>query len=300
MWFAVPQAPRSESAEPARGAMTSKPVLILQLRPEDEASDGEFRAFIEKGRLNEAEVRRHRMEAAPLPQGFSLDDYSAVIVGGGPGCVSDDPATRDPVEARAEAELLALMPGILARDMPFLGCCYGIGLLAHHLGARVSKERYSESVSAVPCDLTKAGQADPLLAGLPHRFNALLGHKEAVQELPEGAVHLMSSETCPFQMIRAGENVYATQFHPEADGQVFADRIRIYRDFGYFPPEEAAALTEACLAAEVTEPERILERFVARYVTTGRSCSVHEDGDGAASLASDVQTSVERSMTGAK
>ena len=191
------------------------------------------------------------------------------------------------------------MPEILARDMPFLGCCYGIGLLAHHLGARVSKERFSEVVSAVPCDLTEAGQADPLLAGLPRRFNALVGHKEAVQELPDGAVHLMFSETCPFQMIRAGENVYATQFHPEADGQVFADRIRIYREFGYFPPEEAAALTEACLAAQVTEPERILKRFVARYATTGRSCSTHGDGNGAVLPASDVQAPAAGGRAGA-
>ncbi len=263
--------------------MMSKPALVLQLRPEDEASDGEFRAFLEKGRLEESAVRRHRMETGPLPQGFLLDDYSAVIVGGGPGCVSDDPVMRDPVEARAEAELLALMPEILARDMPFLGCCYGIGLLARHLGAEVSKKLYSEPVSAVPCDVTEAGQADPLLAGLPRRFNALVGHKEAVQELPDGAVHLMSSETCPFQMIRAGENVYAVQFHPEADGQVFADRIRTYRDFGYFPPEEAAALTEACLAADVTEPEIILRRFVERYVQAGRPRGARGSGDAARS-----------------
>lgn len=242
-----------------------KPVLILQLRPEDEASEAEFRAFVEKGGIDPARVERHRMDAGPLPRGFDLDAYSAVIVGGGPGCISDDPATRDPVEARAEAELLALMPGILARDMPYLGCCYGIGLLAHHLGARVSKERYGEPVTAIPCRVTDEGRSDPLLEGLPETFNALVGHKEAVQELPQGAVHLVSGPDCPFQMIRAGRNVYATQFHPEADGQVFADRIRIYRNRGYFEPDEAEALAAACLAAEVTVPERILRRFVDRY-----------------------------------
>ncbi|NNE81110.1 MAG: glutamine amidotransferase [Silicimonas sp.] len=243
-----------------------KPVLILQLRPEDEASDGEFRAFLDKGGLDPAQVRRIRLETDPLPGDFSLDAYSAVIVGGGPGCVSDDPATRDPMEARAEAELLALMPRIVSGDKPFLGCCYGIGLLAHHLGARVSKDRYSEPVTPVPCDVTDDGAKDPLLQGLPMRFNALVGHKEAVQELPEGTVHLMSSKACPFQMIRAGNNVYATQFHPEADGQVFADRIRIYRNRGYFAPEEADQLTETCMSAEVSQPERILRRFVQRYV----------------------------------
>ncbi len=109
------------------------------------------------------------------------------------------------------------------------------------------------------------GQSDPLLAGLPQSFDAFVGHKEAVQSLPNGAVHLMRSQSCPFQMIRAGQNVYATQFHPEADGQVFADRIRIYRNRGYFDPEEADALSAACLTAEVTQPEQILRRFVDRY-----------------------------------
>jgi len=244
-----------------------KPILILQLRPEDEASDGEFEAFLEKGGLRADQVVRIRMEKGALPEDFSLDDYVAVIVGGGPGCVSDDPETRDPVEARAEAELLALMPEITARDMPFLGCCYGIGLLGHHLGGEVSKRRYGEPVMAVTCDVTEAGAEDPLLQGLPVRFDTFVGHKEALQELPEGAVHLMSSERCPFQMIRFGKNVYATQFHPEADGQVFADRIRIYRNRGYFDASEAESLTNECLSADVRIPEEILKRFVSRYST---------------------------------
>lgn len=244
-----------------------KPALILQLRPEDEASEGEYLAFLEKGGLRADQVRRHRLEAAPLPNDLRLDDFSAVIVGGGPGCVSDDPATRDPIEARAEAEILGLLPEIIARDMPFLGCCAGIGILAYHLGAEVSKSRFGEPVSAVEAQVTDDGRNDPLLKGLPRAFNVLVGHKEAVQDLPEGAVHLIAGEACPFQMIRVKQNVYATQFHPEADGTVFAERIRIYRGHGYFAPEEAQALTEACLAAQVTEPERILRRFVARYVT---------------------------------
>lgn len=244
---------------------SEKPFLILQLRPETEASDSEFRAFLEKGGLDEARAHRIRLEAQPLPADLSLDDYAGIIVGGGPGCVSDDPATKDPAEARAEAEILRLMPEILGRDMPFLGCCYGIGILAHHLGGEVSKARYGEPVGPVPCRVTDEGRDDPLLAGLPESFNALVGHKEAVQHLPPGAVHLMASEPCPFQMIRAGRNVYATQFHPEADGDVFAERIEIYKHRGYFDPAEASHLTERCQAAEVTVPPQILKRFILRY-----------------------------------
>lgn len=243
-----------------------KPVLILQLRPEDDASDGEFRAFLDKAGLEPGEVVRHRLEAAPLPDDFNLGDYSAVIVGGGPGCVSDDPDTRNPDEARAEAEILALLPQIVGQDMPFMGCCAGIGILAHHLGGEVSKARYGETVSAVTGHVTEEGQKDPLLAGLPKSFDIFVGHKEAVQTLPKGAVHLMASQTCPIQMIRVKSNVYATQFHPEADGAVFADRIRIYKGHGYFAPDEAETLTNACLSADVTQPERILRRFVDRFV----------------------------------
>ena len=243
----------------------TKPFLILQLRPEDEAADGEFHAFLEKGELDVSRTQRVRLERDGLPEGLNLDDFAGVVVGGGPGCISDAPEQKSTDEARAERAMLALMPEITRRDMPFLGCCYGIGILAHHLGANVSKERYGEAVGPVGCTVTPEGHEDPLLAGLPENFHTLVGHKEAVQSLPPGTVHLMRSDPCPFQMIRYGRNVYATQFHPEADGDVFADRIRIYKDRGYFPPETADALTEAVYAQDVSVPSSILKRFFKRY-----------------------------------
>ncbi|MDV7144713.1 glutamine amidotransferase [Tropicimonas sp. TH_r6] len=242
-----------------------KPFLILQLRPEPEASDNEFEAFLAKGGLAPDEVRRIRLEREEIPEGLDPAEFAGVIVGGGPGCVSDPDAGKPPVEKHIEEEILGLMPAITQQDIPFMGCCYGIGILAHHLGGEVSKARYGEPVGPVPCDVTEAGRADPLLAGLPDRFEALVGHKEAVQALPPGCVQLLASEPCPFQMIRYGRNVYATQFHPEADGAVFALRIEIYKDKGYFPPEEAAALTEAVMASKTDIAPRILRNFVKRY-----------------------------------
>ncbi|MEL6800993.1 MAG: glutamine amidotransferase [Pseudomonadota bacterium] len=242
-----------------------RPFLILQLRPEAEASDGEFAAFLAKGNLPPERAHRVRLEQESLPANLSLSDYAGVIVGGGPGCVSDAPGTKPADEARIEAEILSLMPEITDRDVPFMGCCYGISILAHHLGAPVSKARWGEPVGPVDCTVTEDGAKDPLLADLPRAFPALVGHKEATQELPDGCVHLIASETCPYQMIRYGQNVYATQFHPEADGAVFADRIRIYRDRGYFDPADAAALTEQSLAAHVDQPERILRNFIEIY-----------------------------------
>ncbi|MDJ1007762.1 MAG: glutamine amidotransferase [Paracoccaceae bacterium] len=242
-----------------------KRFLLLQLRPETEAADDEFAAILRQGGLAESETHRLRLDRMPLPADLRLDDYAGVIVGGGPGCVSDPPDSKDPLEARIEADCLALMPEIVSRDMPFMGCCYGIGILAHHLGAEVSKRRYSEPVGPVECRLTDAAAGDPLTEGLDRTFTALVGHKEAVQELPAGAVHLVASDPCPFQMIRVGRNVYATQFHPEADGDVFETRIRVYGDRGYFAPDEAEDLIAAAHGAAVTVPPRMLANFVARY-----------------------------------
>ncbi len=239
--------------------------LILQLRPETEASDDEYHAFLNKGGLSDGQCHRIRLDCEDLPEALDPSDYAGVIVGGGPGCVSDPPEKKSAVEARIEAACLAMMPAITRHDVPFMGCCYGIGILGHHLGAEVSKARYGEAVGPSTCAKTPDGAADPLVSALPDRFDAFVGHKEALQELPDGAVHLLSSAPCPFQMIRYGQNVYATQFHPEADASGFETRIKIYKHRGYFPPETADDLIAMCRAADVTWPEKILEGFVSRY-----------------------------------
>ncbi|MFY0595336.1 MAG: glutamine amidotransferase [Cognatishimia sp.] len=242
-----------------------KPFLILQLRPEQEASDSEYAAILAKAGLFEQNAHRIQLNKEDLPSGLRLDDYSGVIVGGGPGCVSDAPEQKTKIEAKIEAAILNLMPDITARDFPFLGCCYGIGVLGHHLGKVVNKENYSEPVGTADCSLTSEGKVDPVLAGLPHSFEAFVGHKEAMQHLPEGCTHLVSAPSCPYQMVRYGQNVYATQFHPEADAGEFEVRIGIYKHKGYFPPEEASTLVDMCRAANVYAPEKILRNFVERY-----------------------------------
>lgn len=241
--------------------------LILQLRPETDAADGEFAAILDKCGLPENRTYRIRLDRETVPEGLDAADYAGVIVGGGPGCVSDPPECKSPMDARIEAQVMALMPQITARDHPFMGCCYGLGVLAKHLGGPVGKARYGEPVGTSRCHVTPDGATDPLTEGLPPSFDAFVGHKEAVQALPPGCVHLLASDPCPFQMIRHGRNVYATQFHPEADAHDFEDRIRIYRNHGYFPPETADDLIALCHAATVTEPGVILRRFAQRYGT---------------------------------
>ncbi|MHA7870835.1 MAG: glutamine amidotransferase [Hyphococcus sp.] len=242
-----------------------KPFLVLQLRPEAEAADNEYEAILKEAQLQENETRRVRLEQESLPDDLRLRDYAGVIVGGGPGCVSDDETMKSPIEKKMEDAVMGLMPEITATDFPFLGCCYGIGILGRHLGGRVSKEQYGEEIGAVECAVTPAGRDDRLLNGFPERFMAFTGHKEALQELPADCAHLLASAPCPFQMVRHKNNVYATQFHPEANSDVFELRIRVYNDYGYFEPHEADRLTAQCRAADVHAPGRILKNFVDAY-----------------------------------
>jgi len=241
-----------------------KPFLILQLRPEDIASDGEFEAFLKYGGLSENQVHRVRMEREHVPLGM-LDNYSGVMVGGGPSNVSDSLEKKTDTEKRFEHELRELLKEIVAHDFPYFGMCYGFGFLVQNTGGLVSKEKFSEPVCAVDITLREEALDDPLTQGLPHTFKAVVGHKEACQRLPDGAVWLASSVTCPYQMIRLKQNVYGAQFHPELDAQGVALRIDVYKYAGYFPPGQAEELKVAFLKENIIIPTQILRRFVARY-----------------------------------
>ena len=236
----------------------TKPFLLIQTRPEDEASDNEYRAFLRYGNLSPDQLVRIRLEQSAMPN-LRLDDYSGVMVGGSPYNFSD--AEKSMTQQRIEKELHALLEQVVPDDFPFFGACYGIGLLTTFLGGSIST-KYGEPVGATTITVI---QDDPLLEGVTSPFEAFLGHKEAGDGIPDGAIHLASSATCPVQMFRVGNNVYATQFHPELDTEGLATRIRIYRNHGYFQPEEADALVQKGEAAIITEPMKILRNFTRRY-----------------------------------
>jgi GMP synthase (glutamine-hydrolysing) len=141
-----------------------------------------------------------------------------------------------------------------------------VGTLGAHQGAVIDRT-FGEPLGGVEIELTDAGLADPVLRGMPARFTAFTGHKEACTRLPPHAVLLASSQACPVQMFRIKENLYATQFHPELDVRGLVTRIDIYRHAGYFPPESAEDLMVAAQHFTVTEPMTILKNFVARYAS---------------------------------
>ncbi|MGL5825468.1 MAG: glutamine amidotransferase [Nocardioides sp.] len=238
-----------------------KPFLFLGTRMEDAPADSEYHAMLRYSGLRPDQLRRVRLEQAPLGR-IDLADWSGIILGGGPFNVSDPIAGKSPIQRRVEAELTDLVERVIDADFWFLGCCYGIGTLGVRRGGLVDRT-YPEPVGSVGVTLTDGGRADPLFSVLPPKFEAFVGHQEAVRRLPDGAVLLAFSATCPTQAFKMGDRVYATQFHPELDADGLCTRVDAYGDCGYFDPAEGARIKALARQARVSEPARLLTRFVA-------------------------------------
>jgi GMP synthase (glutamine-hydrolysing) len=238
-----------------------RPFLLLATRAEDGAADEEYAAFLRYGGLDAAQLERRRLEREPLGD-VDLNRYSGLILGGSPFTISDEEKTD--VQVRVEEELQCLTREALDRDFPFLGACFGIGIIGSVVGGVVDG-RYGEPVSAPVITVGDEGRVDPLFEVMPPTFKAFVGHKEAVHSLPDDTVTLASSDGCPVQAFRVGQNVYATQFHPELDVPGIHIRIDAYKDYGYFPPEEADSLKAMAEGSGVEIPGRLVRRFVELY-----------------------------------
>ncbi|MCS6711775.1 glutamine amidotransferase [Brachybacterium sp. EF45031] len=238
-----------------------KPFLLLATRPEDAPAETEYRTYVELLGVQPEDLRWIRVNEGPLPE-LDLDDYSGVILAGSPYNATDPEGRKSADQRRAEADISGLLDRIVADDVPFLGCCYGVGTLGKHQGAVVDRQ-YGEPASAITVTLTDAGRNDPLVqaSGLPDRFLALVGHKEAISLLPPNAVNLGSSTGAPVQFFRTRGRQYATQFHPELDVERFLERLAQYLDEGYIDPADYDDLAVEVRQHAVDQPERLLRGF---------------------------------------
>lgn len=235
-----------------------KPFLLLQLRPEADARAGELASMRRASGLGDRlEARSADLEVLPPDL---ADRTAGVVVGGSPYSVTDPEAGKGDAQRLAERQLTALAERALERELPVFFTCYGIGILTRVLGGVVDRT-HPEPVSAAESRLTDAGRADPLASVLPDRFTALTGHKESAPEPPPGAVLLATNDASPVQLYRAG-SVVASQFHPEPTTDDFGRRATIYQRHGYFPEGELATVLSGLGQASVTEPRRLLRRFV--------------------------------------
>ena len=150
----------------------------------------------------------------PIP---ALGDYDALLVMGGAQDVwqeEEHPWLRPEKQAIREA--------VVERGMPYLGICLGHQLLAAALGGEV-RPAVTPEVGIFEVELSEAGRASPLFAGLAARSRFLQWHAAEVVTPPAGAAVLASSSSCAVQALAVGGRAFGLQFHAEVDAPTLAD-----------------------------------------------------------------------------
>lgn len=232
--------------------MTS--VLYVCVRPEPSAADAEHRSFsrgLGLGMLDRIDLLHASLETVEWQQ------YDGFVIGGSPFNVTD--TVKSEYQQAVEHDLERIATRALDGDATALFTCYGIGVLTQMLGGTVDTTQ-PEQASATRIDLTAAGLVDPLFGPSGPSLSVFTAHKESARGTPPGAELLATNDACTVQGYRVGDRVYATQFHPEASPQDFADRMAVYRASGYFDPAQYDATERAVLSASV-DGDDVLARF---------------------------------------
>ena len=103
-------------------------------------------------------------------------------------------------------------PAIFELGLPILGICYGMQLMAHHLGGKVE---YSErrEYGRGQLHVTKGS---PLFAGLGEIVDIWNSHGDKLTKLPRGFRAVARTDNSPYAAIEhARKKIFGIQFHPE-------------------------------------------------------------------------------------
>jgi GMP synthase (glutamine-hydrolysing) len=123
---------------------------------------------------------------------------AGLILSGGPASVYEPGAPQ-------------VDPAALRGGVPVLGICYGMQLIAHHLGGEVAPAGRREYGPAVLAVSEEAG----LFEGLPRELPVWMSHGDHVVRPPEGFRAVASSANSPVAALSDGRGILGIQFHPE-------------------------------------------------------------------------------------
>ncbi|MCX7857204.1 MAG: glutamine-hydrolyzing GMP synthase [Deltaproteobacteria bacterium] len=122
-----------------------------------------------------------------------------LVLSGGPKSVTESDA---PI---CDKEIFQL-------NIPILGICYGLQLIAHFFGGEVEKANRAEYGKTKMI----VEKPDPLFYAVDGETRVWMSHKDRVIKMPEGFIGLARSENSPHAAIRSKEKpIYGVQFHPE-------------------------------------------------------------------------------------
>jgi GMP synthase (glutamine-hydrolysing) len=120
----------------------------------------------------------------------------------------------------------------LEMDVPVLGICLGLQVMAAELGGAVGSGDYGGYADV---EVEIVDETDPLVGSLAPSTRTWASHADEVTELPEGFVRTATSDVCDIEaMSDTDRDLYGVQWHPEvahtAEGQeLFENFVEICR-----------------------------------------------------------------------
>jgi len=148
-----------------------------------------------------------------------------------------------------EPDAPSLDPAVFSLGVPVLGICYGIQLMSHLLGGKVSLAA-SREYGYKPFRILDTRD---LFAGLNPEEQVWMSHGDLVEEVAPGFEIIGASDTCPAGAVRHRERrLYGVQFHPEVHhtprGKVILSNF-LFRICGLKPLWTMHSFIEAATAA---------------------------------------------------
>jgi GMP synthase (glutamine-hydrolysing) len=101
---------------------------------------------------------------------------------------------------------------IYEKNLPVLGICYGMQVMAHQLGGQVTPGAKHEYGHAI---LHLSQLDSPLFADLPPSSPVWMSHGDKIEKLPPGFAALAYTENSPFAVMSKDSRIFGLQFHPE-------------------------------------------------------------------------------------
>ena len=149
-------------------------------------------------------IRENNVYSEILPYNAPLDKIRAfspkgIILSGGPSSIYDKKA---PVPDK----------GIFDLGVPVLGICYGMQLMAHMFGGRVTKSSKREYGRAI----LMIDDRKDIFRKIPNKGVVWMSHGDRIVRLPSGFKPVAHTENSPVAaMADKKRKLFAFQFHPE-------------------------------------------------------------------------------------
>ena len=175
------------------------------------------------GQYNQLIARRVRecnVYSEVVPYNISIEKIKeknpkGIIFTGGPASVYGEDSPKCSEE-------------IFNLGIPVLGICYGMQLMAHTLGGKVTSANTREyGETNVNLDNTS-----PLFQGFDNTNIFLMSHTDYVEKVPDGFKKIADTPVCPIAGMENSERkLYGIQFHPEVNNS--KNGIQVIKNFLY-------------------------------------------------------------------